>query len=146
MPKDQSDGEQTTFSEDELSYVNQEPAPTLLVWAVRGICAALIVALIGYFVYVWGQPAGTLRFDLRAITERIEQRDERWVVPIVVTNKGDVSVHTLRIFAAAPSLDNEQELVIDLLGPGEAVTVEFWLDEDPRDDAIGLRVGSYLLP
>lgn len=139
------------------SAFDQRPAPTILSWSIRGISLLIVVSLIGYFLWSAARPVVEPKIVFEVLDDKIEQRGGSWAMPVEVTNKGTVSIHTLTIGAAlTPSYSSagkeeaksreEESVEIPLLGPNEMVTATFWFDQDPRKQNPRFAVKTYVLP
>ncbi|NJC26797.1 hypothetical protein [Neolewinella antarctica] len=146
--KQKNDDNAQQDSEDDGSQ--QSPAPTWLSWSIRAASGLLVVALIGYFVYMAAQPVVEPTIEFTMQRDKVEQRGGSWAVPVEITNRGTISVHALAIRATRPRVgnngDEEQTLVIPLIGPNEMVETTFWFSEDPRNRPPEFAVESYLAP
>lgn len=139
------DGNQSSAN---TSPNEQRPPPTWLAWTVRGVSLAMVLGLLGYFVYLAVVPEEQPTFEFTVQTADVERRGAGWAVPVKVVNAGTLSVHALRLEATLAGIDDSpvEEQIVPLLGPGEEITVEFWFDRDPRPTGVACSTGSYLLP
>jgi len=133
-------------SNDDRDKDNADKAPpSILMWAVRGVSALLVVGLLGYLIWSAVQPTVEVRFAFEVKTEDCAQREGRWVLPVEVTNESTISAHDVT-YAISLSDGTEKMVTLLLIGPNEQLTHEFWFDEDPRGRAAKCQVTSYLLP
>jgi len=143
---DKNQNNQDSSAED--SGTQQQPAPTILSWSIRGLSLLLIIALLGYFVWAAFQPEVKPDITFEVQTEKIEQRGREWAVPVKITNSGGMSVHNLSVQAALPDDEKADARLAEIMmmGPGEEISTTFWFNEDPREKTIECTVNSYLLP
>ncbi|HYP54280.1 MAG TPA: hypothetical protein VEQ42_12100 [Pyrinomonadaceae bacterium] len=67
-----------------------------LEWGVFGVALALVVGTLGLLVYD-GATQGGVPPDIRVELGAPERRGENYVVPVTVTNRGDVTAEGVRV-------------------------------------------------
>lgn len=127
------------------------PPPTLVEWSFRGFSLLLVLSLIGYFIHEALQPEIRPEFSIHVKEDKIRQVNNRWVVPVEVSNKGTLDVHHLKIQAKLilsedPRQEETENSEIPLLGCDEQVSLEFWFTHSPKVYPFECQAGSYLLP
>ncbi|PHI19830.1 hypothetical protein CEQ90_10580 [Lewinellaceae bacterium SD302] len=130
----------------ERSIYQQDPPPTLVSWSIRLTSILLVATLLIYFIWSMLQPVERPSFDFAVQNDQIEQRNGNWVVPVSVTNRGDVSVLNLAIEATLKTSTESRETNIRLLGPGESISVEFTFSEQLSEADLKYEAISYILP
>lgn len=128
----------------------QEPPPTLLEWTVRGISAAVLLALFLYMVWAALQPAAEAEILVDINRGQIEPRGSSWVVPVDIVNQSGNAVSDV-VFSVALVDDDgevveEESATIGLLGQRESAAAELWFDANPNDYTLRADVGSYKFP
>lgn len=151
----QSKGEQTgdgdkKLSDAEASLTEQDPPPTILEWSVRIGSLLILVGLTIYLIATGLLPTQPPKFDVAFDVEQSMQREGRWVLPVEVINVGTLAVEDLQLTLALVKPDGEvvEEIssTISLIGQNELFNLEFWLDEDPRNFDLEIKVNSYKVP
>lgn len=78
----------------------------------------------------------------------IEVRDDRYVVPVEVENRGERTAVDVQVRATL-TIDGEEhegEQRVDFLRGGEVEELEFVFEDDPADGELEVRVTGYALP
>lgn len=132
------------------NQTHQDPPPTIVEWSARLVSLGAVLVLLGYVVISGFAATSPPTIETRVLLDEIEIRNGSWVVPVDVTNEGDVSVSdaeiTLEVASADGTVVESESVVIALLGQGGTSSVEFWLSQEPEPDQISVEVGSYILP
>lgn len=147
MSKNKADSE---LSEDEKSQTAQDPPPTALGWAARGVSVGLVLALLGYLLFTGLGATETALLEARAETEKIQQLNGQWMVPAVIENVGDLSVEaatvTLSLVAEDGEVIESEDVTIALLGQDGSVDVQYWFNSDPGDYELEFDTGGLVVP
>ena len=119
-----------------------------LEWAILGVSAAVVVALVG-FLLVDGitdegrppQPA------VEVHAEAAYDTATGWIVPATATNTGDGAATgvVLRATTLVDGVEEESEVDIDYLPPGTDVEISFGFSAEP-DEAVEVQVVAFRLP
>lgn len=130
------------------SATQEDPPPSWIIWGVRGVSLLIVFFLLGYFTWAAFKPQHRPVFEFEIIEKNIAQRGTGWVLPVEVTNTGNMSVHNAKVKATLSAAEGqpEESITLILVGADEQVTAEFWFNEDPRGKNPVFEVGSYLLP
>lgn len=138
-----------TTADKDTSPTQQNPAPTIIEWSMRGLSALILMLLFGFLVYGTMQPAVGPNFVMSVQHEKIEQRRNGWAVPITITNKGTVAIGDVIYQVMGTASDgsplNTKQGRIAILGSGESVDAEVWFARDPHGAELRLQVDTYTL-
>lgn len=78
----------------------------------------------------------------------IEARGDRYVVPVLVHNRGQRTATDVQVQATltVDGEEHEGDLLVDFLSGGESEELEFVFEDDPTDGELEVRVTGYGLP
>lgn len=78
----------------------------------------------------------------------VEARGDRYVVPVVVENRGQRTATEVQVRATltVDGEEHEGDQVVDFLSGGEIEELEFVFEEDPTEGELEVRVTGYGLP
>lgn len=115
-------------------------------WVTFGVAAAILLAVVGAILLQVAAPSTPPAPAVE--TGRVEERDGRFVVPVVVTNHGDATAQDVQVTATLTLDDGEStaDQTIDFLAGGETEELEFVFEDDPSDGELDVVVGGYALP
>jgi uncharacterized protein (TIGR02588 family) len=117
-----------------------------LEWVTFGVAVAVILAVVGLIAIEIPQserpPAPVAEAGIPV------ERDERFVVPVVVENRGESTAENVQVLATLTidGEDHEGDQVIDFLSGGEREDLEFVFDDDPGEGELEVRVTGYARP
>jgi uncharacterized protein (TIGR02588 family) len=116
-------------------------------WITTAGSVLVVVAVAAFLLYeIVGPDSPYVPVSIRPRLDQVERRDERWLLPVEVENRGR---RTLQGFKAevtyeAPAGDRgRREIEIDFLGEGSVQRHYVSLDRDPRQLRIEARPLSY---
>jgi uncharacterized protein (TIGR02588 family) len=83
-----------------------------------------------------------------AVAGRVEERGDRFVVPVEVENRGQRTAENVQVQATV-TIDGEDvtaDQTVDFLAGGETESMEFVFTDDPADGDLTVEVTGYLVP
>jgi uncharacterized protein (TIGR02588 family) len=118
-----------------------------LEWAVLGLSAVVIVALVGYLAVTAVSTATPPAISVVAHEDEAMAIGEGWEVPVIVRNDGGEAAATIAIEATAmvAGATETAQLEVDLLGPGTEAELILRFSAAPDGD-LELRVVGYSRP
>jgi uncharacterized protein (TIGR02588 family) len=118
-------------------------------WISLGISAVLLLSLAGYLILQALAPDSPyLLAEARPLTEEVQQKGDRFILPIEISNRGRRTLRELKVEVGVtePGGRSEtRELQIDYLGEQSAQTVFLYFEQDPRALQIEARPVHYLI-
>ena len=120
------------------------PPPSWIVWTVRLLSLATLLAIIGYLIHLAARPEVPAQFDIGLQFADAERRDGQWVLPVEFTNTSTEAVNEVVLEIAQG--DVSRTTTVGLLGEGEMIAIEFRFPREPSQNNTEATVLSYQSP
>lgn len=136
-------------SDSSDSAFQEDPAPTVLVWAARLVTLGALAIIIGYLVHLIFTDERPAQFVIDAQYDQLDQRNGNYVLPIRLTNDSTEAVTSVVLDAELDLPGDETtnlSATLPLMGEGESAMLEMVFQTRPTPDTLDLRVSSYQSP
>ena len=120
------------------------PPPSWIVWFMRLFSLAILLALIGYLLYLALRPTVPAQFDIGLDFGGAERREGQWVLPVELTNSSTEAVSEIVLEVLQGEVT--RTVTIALLGEGEMAEVEFRFPREPSESNTDAAILSYQSP
>ena len=127
---------------------NIAPPPTIAAWIARVLTVGTMALIIGYLVYLCFRPEVLARFDIELAFDQLDERNGRYVLPVMVTNDSTESMSgvAVEVVLSTPEGETVRSFEIALMGEGESANAEVTFRERPTPDSVEADVVSYVSP
>jgi uncharacterized protein (TIGR02588 family) len=124
-------------------------ARKLAEWITLSASIILVAAVAGYLLYDWTRPQQpSVPVEVRVLSNDARLEAGRYVVPIEVRNRGNRTLHNLKLhvyWKSTESITTMGEFSVDYLGERAHETAYLYFDRHPRDLEIEVRPFAYQL-
>jgi uncharacterized protein (TIGR02588 family) len=118
-------------------------------WISLGISTVLLLCLAGYLLLQALAPDSPYLLDeARPLTAEVQQKGDRYILPIEISNQGRRTLRELKVEVRATEpggKSDTRELQIDYLGEQSAQKVFLYFEQDPRGSRVETRPVYYLV-
>jgi uncharacterized protein (TIGR02588 family) len=128
--------------QDEQDEAGRSPAEWVT-FVVALVVIGIVVALVAVEIPRSKAPPAPV-----AEPGTIEARGDRFVVPVVVENRGGRTATDVQVRATltVDGEEHEGDQLVDFLSGGESEELEFVFEDDPTEGVLEVRVTGYGLP
>lgn len=139
----------TAKNSDSKDKEKDDHPPTMVVWTVRVLSVAALLALLIYLINGALSPTVLPQFTVNLDHDGVEKRGQSWVLPGKVTNNSTRSVTALIVEVTIDDEEGEpvsRQVEIPLIGQGEHVAFELRYPTEPIASDTSSDILSYLSP
>lgn len=131
------------MSEDTREAAEGRPPVEWVTFTVAVVIIGIVVALVATEIPKSKTPPAPV-----AEPGVVEARGDRYVVPVVVHNRGQRTATDVQVRATltVDGEEHEGDQLVDFLSGGESEEVEFVFEDDPTDGELEVRVTGLGLP
>jgi uncharacterized protein (TIGR02588 family) len=116
-------------------------------WITMAGSVLVVVAVASFLLYeIAGPDSPYVSVAIRPRLDQVERRDERWLLPVEVENRGRRTLQGFKAeltYEAPAGVRGRREIEVDFLGEGSAQRHYVSFDLDPRELRIEARPLSY---
>ena len=118
-------------------------------WVTFAISALLVLAVAGYLAFeATRDDEPTVPIDVRVLSDQGSQKNNGYVIPVEVHNRGRRTLRALQLrlsYLAGDGSEQADDFTIDYLSEQAKQTVYIYLDRQPGESPITVRPVAYQL-
>lgn len=140
-----TNGKEDTRPDDDEDQ--SPPRPAIAEWVLSGLCACLVVLMIGYVLYR-AVVASDAQPELSVVIERIEPAAQGFRVLFDAVNQGDATAASVKIVGEVrqgEAVVEESDVVLDYLPARSEQKGALLFNSDPRD-RLQIKAAGYSEP